>query len=387
MISNFLTRRTATIQLNGTSIPTSVEKGCPQCSLLSPFLRNLVVDEACETFVNSDKSVKLEFASSKTEFIVFIRKRSKLDLTLKINNIQIQPPKIVKYIGVLLDQKFTWRPRIEYRCKMTARAIMDLRRFSRLTWGPNSNLKKKIYESIAVPMLLYAAPIWSEATKYKCCATKLRVVQRKMLVSTVRSFRSISFESTLILINSLPMKKRAKQLSALASLKKSCSSNELTRDFLSQANIKAAEIPNSKMAWAKTKNSRRQWSAEWTSEVTSSTITKSFFGTTEDAKILQLLTPSYQLIQILTGHSRLNTFLHRIKVVKSDQCSCGLESESTEHYLLGCPIFSTKRAQFKNKCLVVLKPLPPPPPPNLNILKSLKTFLIEIRRLKIDCAI
>ena len=104
------------------------------------------------------------------------------------------------------------------------------------------------------------------------------------------------------------MEKRGKQLSALASLKKSCSYSEITRDLLSQANIKAAEIPNTKIAWAKTKTLihevlRWQWSAEWTAEVTSSTITKSFFGTTEDAKILQLLTPSHQLIQIITGHS------------------------------------------------------------------------------------
>ena len=45
MISNFLKQRTATIQLNGTSISTSVEKGCSQGSILSPFLWNIVVDE------------------------------------------------------------------------------------------------------------------------------------------------------------------------------------------------------------------------------------------------------------------------------------------------------------------------------------------------------
>ena len=266
------------------------------------------LEGAYEALVNWGKSVKLEFASNKTELIVFTRKRSELNLKLKINNVQIHPSKTVKYLGVLLDQKLTSRPHIEYPCKFTSRAIMDLRRFSRLTWGPNTKILKRSYESISVPMLIYAALIWSDATKYKWCVTKLRAVQRKMLVSTVRSFRSISIKSALVLTNSLPMEKRGKQLSALASLKKSCSYSEITRDLLSQANIKAAEIPNTKIAWAKTKTLihevlRWQWSAEWTAEVTSSTITKSFFGTTEDAKILQLLTPSHQLIQIITGHS------------------------------------------------------------------------------------
>ena len=91
----------------------------------------------------------------------------------------------------------------------------------------------------------------------------------------------------------------------------------------------------------------------------SSTITKSFFGTIDDAKIQQLLTPSYQSIQILTEHSCLNSFLHRIKVVKSDQCSCDLNYESIKHYLFKCP-FSAKSVQLKNKHLIILNTWSPP---------------------------
>ena len=37
--------------MNGTNISTSVEKGCPQDSLLSPFLWNILVDEALNLYL------------------------------------------------------------------------------------------------------------------------------------------------------------------------------------------------------------------------------------------------------------------------------------------------------------------------------------------------
>ena len=46
LITRFLANRSATLSLNNTNLSTIIEKGCPQGSLLSPLLWNLVVDEA-----------------------------------------------------------------------------------------------------------------------------------------------------------------------------------------------------------------------------------------------------------------------------------------------------------------------------------------------------
>ena len=94
---------------------------------------------------------------------------------------------------------------------------------------------------------------------------------------------------------------------------------ELTKDLLSQANIKAAEIQNTKIAWSKAKNSiypvsRQQWSADWTAGVTSSTITKSFLGIIDGAKILQL----HLLTSDLNILKSLKTFLKETKRLNLD---------------------------------------------------------------------
>ena len=74
---------------------------------------------------------------------------------------------------------------------------------------------------VLVLALLYAAPIWVAATGMKWCRNKLRSVQRLMLVTIIRSFKSISSLSALILSNSLPMEMRAQTLAIQSIIKNS----------------------------------------------------------------------------------------------------------------------------------------------------------------------
>ena len=73
---------------------------------------------------------------------------------------------------------------------------------------------------------------------------------------------------------------------------------------------------------------KQQWREQWEKENSESSITKEFFSNIDKAKILQLTNTPHQLIQILSGHSRLRTFLHRIGVTEDDLCSCNLGPET-----------------------------------------------------------
>ncbi len=42
------------------------------------------------------------------------------------------------------------------------------------------------------------------------------------------------------------------------------------------------------------------------------------------------------LAQLRTGMTRLNAYLHRIKVAATDQCACGQARETVEHFLFRC---------------------------------------------------
>jgi hypothetical protein len=135
------------------------------------------------------------------------------------------------------------------------------------------------------------------------------------------------------------------------------------------------------------KHHQEKWNEEWQRETLTSQTTKKFFPTTESAKPLKTTRLPHQVIQILSGHSRLRTFLYRIGAAEDDLCACG-SAETTEHFIYHCPRFSSERLQLKNFCRTKLKCWPPP----LHMLTSsrvalrqLKFFIMSTNRLNFDC--
>ena len=62
----------------------------------------------------------------KTELITFLRKHKTLqELKIKINNVEITPKPTVKYLGVIMDEKLSWRSHIETKMLQCKRKIMD----------------------------------------------------------------------------------------------------------------------------------------------------------------------------------------------------------------------------------------------------------------------
>ncbi|KJZ70702.1 hypothetical protein HIM_09886 [Hirsutella minnesotensis 3608] len=49
------------------------------------------------------------------------------------------------------------------------------------------------------------------------------------------------------------------------------------------------------------------------------------------------------LVQLRTGKSRLNSYLHKIGAVESDECACGQSAETVEHFLFRCRRWISQR--------------------------------------------
>ena len=604
IIRSFLSSRSANLQINDSKTNISIEKGCPQGSTLSPLLWNIVVDEAlnlplppgvriqayaddlvilitglneeaiqnnlqkaCNALTTWGKSVCLDFSAEKTEFIVFTRKRKQLDLTINVNGIAIKSSPNVKYLGVILDSKLNWRKHVEEKCKQTKCTITTLRRFTKLTWGPDRKILAKLFNSIAEPKLLYAVPVWIEATSQRWCINKLRSIQRMMLITTIRSFKTISTKSTLVLANSLPIEKRAIEIATQYALNNGTETQKTIQDLLRSIDVDLKDIlpkTNSYLAQAapydeiaikvntlpeqqypdllppsenhryiftdgsKTDNNVgfasiitsskgidtiirarlashcnifeaeahaihtalkaiakenstqlnisvftdsksvlqalklvtktipvitetqqlliqlqrkhlvslfwipghrgiagnevadneakyaandklltitktpimwphikpristlmfEQWNNEWISETTTSSTTKLFFPSIQSANVLRTIHTTHQLIQLMSGHSKLNCYLHKIKVKESDTCENCDKPETVEHFLYNCDKFQQQRYTLKNFCIQHLKTWPPP----LHLLvsdtitlKALKTYVTTTKRLEMN---
>lgn len=61
---------------------------------------------------------------------------------------------------------------------------------------------------------------------------------------------------------------------------------------------------------------------------------------------------SFQITQLLTGHSNINSYLHRFGFKQTNNCPCDQDTLQTiEHLLFFCPFYDTERAHLERMVL------------------------------------
>ena len=188
---------------------------------------------------------------------------------------------------------------------------MEIRQYSKLTWGANQNILSKLMTGIINPMILYAVPIWVDATRYKWCTNRLRSTQRLMLTTTIRSFRTISAKAAIIISNSLPLEMRAQKLAAEFWIKKKrdlhTNNSYVIPKLLTAFGINPKEDDQKEARSKLEKRITQLWDMKC-GEMADNHITKRFLPTPESPKQLKNIKLHHTLVQILTGHSKLNSF-------------------------------------------------------------------------------
>ena len=193
-----------------------IKAGCPQGSCLSPILYNIftsdIIDIAnCETSVFADDTAILSsgfFATNiinnleqglsslkdyfikwkiclnynKTQAIYFTRKRKSCFLPQRnmiLNNQELNWESTVKYLGIILDKKVTFKEHIGYIIHKCNTLIRTLYPFINKKSSLNISNKMLIFKSVFHAVMFYGAPVWAKSAN--CHLRKLQVLQNKLL--------------------------------------------------------------------------------------------------------------------------------------------------------------------------------------------------------------
>ena len=65
----------------------------------------------------------------------------------------------LKYLGVIIDSKLTFKEHINYITEKCSKLIFALFRSAKINWGLRYNALKTIYTGAILSLLLYGAPI------------------------------------------------------------------------------------------------------------------------------------------------------------------------------------------------------------------------------------
>ncbi|GFV01624.1 putative 115 kDa protein in type-1 retrotransposable element R1DM [Trichonephila clavipes] len=230
---SFLQCRSADLTLGNVTKNRVLEKGCPQGSVMGPFLWNLIMDDLlcniskfqnCHKIAFADDVLlifqckhfqdvctlsqsilnnifdwselyKLEFNPLKTK-VMKIYKKSTVDqrINLQLGGLIIEEVQKIKYFGIIVDNKMQWKEHISYVSCKSEKILLGLLRISNNTFGVKSDLLQLIYKQI-VPLKSYASRAWRHSLSKKINIRLIRRTQRRFLLRIIKGYKTISYEA------------------------------------------------------------------------------------------------------------------------------------------------------------------------------------------------
>ena len=132
---------------------------------------------------------RLTLNIDKSNFLIISNKR-KIDTTvdIKIDNLSVKEKDCIKYLGVLIDNKLSWKQHSQYVNMKISKGIGVLAKMRHFV---PSDVLKQLYHAFVSPHLSYAVINWGNAPK--CATIKLnKSLKKAVRIMTFSGFKESS---------------------------------------------------------------------------------------------------------------------------------------------------------------------------------------------------
>lgn len=364
VIGSYFTGRTIAIE-NGNVVVIS--GGVPQGSILGPTLWNVLYDDVMEmktanvtnicyaddlaviaTAEKKEELVKrvngtlqkvskwmeenkLEIAPEKSEAIILNARRKIKDIQFEVNNKNIELKSTVKYLGVTFDRWLLFGDHIQKVCTKAERTIRALQAVLPNINGPKEKKKRVLHGAVA-SIVMYGAPMWSDAMRVNIHKDRIRSTQRAMALRICSAYRSVSYEACTVVAGVIPW-------ALLAEERKRIFDGKQETDREAERN-----------------NTMERWQSEWENTTGKAEWTKALIKDIRPWTDRTFGQVNYEITQCLTGHGSFMSYLKRIGKRKTTKCMYCEEEDDAAHTLFVCERWHVERFEANIKTSRVLSP-------------------------------
>lgn len=140
--------------------------------------------------------------------MLFSRSHVQETLNLTINQTPLTIVSEHTFLGVIFDNKLSWKPHISYLVTSCKRALNLMKFLGRYNWGSDSAILLRIYQCLIRSRLDYGAIVYSTANK--TTMNSINRIQHSAIRIALGAFITSPIQSLLTLANELPLEIRWK---------------------------------------------------------------------------------------------------------------------------------------------------------------------------------
>ena len=270
-------------------------------------------------------SVRLKIAHHKTELVMVSNRKSAQRIEITVGGQRIASQRSIKYLGVMIDDRLSFKSHVNYVEQKAAKAINALTRMMPNRMGPRSS-KRRLLANVVTSILRYGGPSWIPALNTMGNQKTLRRPHRLAALRVVSAFRTVSYDAACVLAGMIPIR-------LLLLEDNECYQGRLNgRDT---SDVREAIRPET----------LRRWQGEWD-------------GAEYGRWTYQLIPDvtawlnrrhgevDFFLTQLLSGHGFFRKYLHKRGFASSEQCpECGFAEQTPEHVFFNCTRFEEVRRE------------------------------------------
>ena len=148
------------------------------------------------------------------------KRKERKEVEIYLNSHPLTQVHSLKYLGIILDTKLTFKDHINYITDKCSSLIFALSKSAKLNWGLGHEALKTIYTGAILLILQYGAPIWESALTKASYKTKLIRVQRLMNIRIAKSYRTVSNEALCVITGLNPIDIKIEETAQLLQISK-----------------------------------------------------------------------------------------------------------------------------------------------------------------------
>uniref|UniRef100_B3P254 GG12100 n=1 Tax=Drosophila erecta TaxID=7220 RepID=B3P254_DROER len=182
-----------------------VTGGVPQRSVLEPHLWNAMILRlplACHRNIRIIEqwlsSMGFNLAPEKSEAVLISFRKVVETATVKIGSTSVASSRFIKYLGVMIDTRLSFREHLAYASTKAAGINRSLAAIMLNTRGPKQ-VSRRLLTSVTWATMLYAAPVWARALEVDSYAQGLTATHRLSALRIYSAFRTVSNEAALVI--------------------------------------------------------------------------------------------------------------------------------------------------------------------------------------------